>query len=163
MDDSMTLIITSYVISCICLIIVIINAFRISKLNRKLIDTLNELIKLAKECDKIAHIVGDHQDTFENLCDRIADHDWALDCIYELFNLQKDINFRVRNSIELAQWQRTHCKWGEDRMASIIHATFRTEPDQAPVRRWRKPRTSEKEMAQKSIKVSKKSTKNCVK
>ena len=152
----MTLIITSYVISCICLIVVIINAFRISKLNNRLIETLQLNLKLANECERMAKVIKDHTHM-------IDDHSWALDCIYELFNLQKDINFRVRNSIELSQWQRTHCKWGEDRLASIIHATFRTEPDQAPVRRWRKPRTSEKEIAQKSIKANKKSTKNCVK
>lgn len=158
MDDSMTLIITSYVISCICLIIVIINAFRISKLNRRLIDTLNQLLKLAKDCERMACLLEEHKYAIE-------DHNWALDVIYDLFNLQKDINFRVRNSIELAQWQRTHCKWGEDRMASIIHATFRTEPDQAPVRRWRKPKCSpnEQDTAKRSTKANKKSTKNCVK
>lgn len=151
----MTLIITSYVISCICLIIVIINVFRISKLNNRLIETLQLNLRLANECERMANVLKDHKEAIE-------DHCWALDCIYELFNLQKDINFRVRNSIELAHWKRTPNKWGEDRMANIIHATFRTEPDQAPTRPIR-IKKSEKDQAEKTIRRGIKSTKNCVK
>jgi hypothetical protein len=47
-------------------------------------------------------------------------------------------------------------------MASIIHATFRTEPDQAPTRPIR-IKKSEKDKAEKSVKHCRKSTKNCVK
>lgn len=160
----MTLIITSYVISCICLIIVIINAFRISKLRQDLIESLEINLKLTKELEKMAKIIKDH--TY-----MIDDHSWALDCIYELFNIQKDINLRVRNSIDLlSDDDEPRKRWAEDDMIRILHKSFLTRPDQVEhCKRWRKPsqfKKTEKEKAEngvKNVKPGRKSTKNCVK
>ena len=153
--DLLTVIVASFAMWFVALVLVIIDSIRISNTQDALRKGLESFLTLAKDCEKMAEILEDHKEA-------IQDHCWALDVIYELFNLQKDINFRVRNSIELAQWQRSNSKWGEDRMASIIHATFRTEPDQAPTRPIR-IKKSEKDKAEKSVKHCRKSTKNCVK
>lgn len=153
----MTLIITSYVVSCIVLIIVIINAIRISKLNRKLIDTLNQLLRLAQECERMACLLEKHKYAIE-------DHNWALDCIYELFNLQKDINLRVRNSIDLlSDSDEPRRRWAEDDMNRILHASFRTKPDEVKPTKFKKTEKEKAEKNVKNVKPGRKSTKNCVK
>lgn len=153
--DLLTVIVASFAMWFVALVLVIIDSIRISNTQDAARKSLEYILSLAKDTEKIANIIQDHKEVIE-------DHCWALDAIYKILELQKDINFKVRNSVELMKWGRSCCRWGEDEIAGILHAIIRCEPDAAPVEEPR-IRNTEKEKAEKSVKHCRKSTKNCVK